>query len=385
MTAPFSRRAVMVLVGVVAVSFVAALVLVLVGGDPEGAPTSGTSSLSSAALGHRAFAELLRRLDVPVVVSRYATGERAEPGALVIVAEPQLGGPDDQALAAILRSPANVLVVLPKWHGVPDPTAPGRIASAELLDPMQPEAVLRALDLGDAKVVRPGGAYEVPATDAELRPRIAHPQLLDFAAKATPVLGQPHAMLVALFDDGGPKRAVLADPDLIANHGLDDADNAAVAVALVNDLRGPGGVVIFDETLHGLTRPPSVWSELLAFPWSLVCASAALGLLALLVARGRRFGVPEPAAPAIAPGKRFLIDNTAALLGYGGHTTDALERYLAAAVQAVPGPPDRDAVAAFEREIRAVAGRPQRALAIAARIHRWRQEKTDGSPGHLKP
>ena len=92
---------------------------------------------------------------------------------------------------------------------------------------------------------------------------------------------------------------------------------------------------MFDETVHGFLEKPSIWRALLRFPLVIASLQALCIALILLWAGIRRFGAPVPVEPAIEPGKRFLIDNTASLLQFGGHTTHALGRYFITTVRAV--------------------------------------------------
>src|SRR5262249_36525356 len=155
------------------------------------------------------------------------------------------------------------LVVLPKRRGVPDPTAPGRILHAELVDVEVPNQLLSSLGV-PAKVERGDRDY---TTDGAL---LRQPQ---------------HIGGDILYHAPGRELYVLTDPDLIENHGLDDGDNAAVAMRMIDALLPPGGVVVLDETLHGLARPPSLWRELTEMPWWPMTASAVVALAALVWSR----------------------------------------------------------------------------------------------------
>src|SRR5262249_37464383 len=131
------------------------------------------------------------------------------------------------------------------------------------------------------------------------------------------------------------------------------------------------------------------------------------GLLCALLAAWAamvRFGPLRAAPPPIAPGKDFLIRNTAALLRYGGHHGHALNRYFAAAVQAVrhalhaPADPTPAALNGWLERVRTARGgtislpelsaavealpaRPpaHRIVELADLIYRWRLEMTHGS------
>jgi hypothetical protein len=128
----------------------------------------------------------------------------------------------------------------------------------------------------------------------------------------------------------------------------------------------------------------------------LICA-----LLAIWAAMVR-FGPRRAAPPPLAPGKDFLIANTAALLRFGGHHADALQRYLAANVQTVRHAlhaPDSLAPSALrdwlervrttrgskislpelEQAVSSAATTPHRVVEIADQVYRWRMEMIHGS------
>ena len=115
----------------------------------------------------------------------------------------------------------------------------------------------------------------------------------------------------------------------------------------------------------------------------------------------------EVAPPPLAAGKEYLVRNTAALLRVAGHHSHALERYFAAAVEAVrvelhaPRDLTTPDVPAWLERVRAARGgtipfpelrdqvaeavrtRNARAVLEAAdRVHRWRQEMTHGPRHH---
>jgi hypothetical protein len=124
-----------------------------------------------------------------------------------------------------------------------------------------------------------------------------------------------------------------------------------------------------------------------------VIACALLAIWAAAV----RFGPKREAPPPIAPGKDFLIRNTAALLRYGGHHADALRRYLAVTIQDVrraSHAPDGLAPAALTAwldrlgatrgakislpelaaAVAAADNDPQRVAQLADQVYRWRME-----------
>lgn len=400
--ASFGRRGARWLAAVAAASLVASGVLAAFS-DAFEVPSAGNDGFSRSALGHRALVALLRELGRTVVVSRSRTAEKAR-GAIAVLAEPRLGPADvDTAsparLAAIVDAGRGVLVVLPKRSGVPDRLRPRWIAGAELL----PEDVAaRVLDAAgvEGTVVRPArpavgwrGELPVPQLDA---PQLVRTDDLD------PLLWTDEGILVGEREVDGRRLVVLSDPDVLANFGLARAGDAALAVAVLDRLgAGDGTPVVVDETLHGLEAQPSLARELLRWPLVLatVQAALALGLLAWIALV--RFGRPRSAAGALAPGKGFLVENTAELLSHGGDPRWAIAAYWRAAREQIaraagaPGPEparavaalaaarDRaDELAALERRVAAVAPRRsarEDALRAALAVHRFREEMTDGA------
>jgi hypothetical protein len=189
---------------------------------------------------------------------------------------------------------------------------------------------------------------------------------------------------------------VLTDPDVLNNAGLRSGENAQFVVALIDQLRD-GGPVVFDETSHGYQQSTSLLGLLFRFPLVLATLQIALCIVLVIWAALVRFGPRRAAPPPIAPGKEFLIRNTATLLQFGGHHGEALRRYLTATVQHVrhalnaPHGLSHAALIEWLERIRVVrAGTinlhdleravnseklsPQRVLELAAQVHRWRSE-----------
>jgi hypothetical protein len=183
------------------------------------------------------------------------------------------------------------------------------------------------------------------------------------------------------------------------NYGLRHAENARFTVNLIDDLR-EGGPVIIDETLHGYARQPSLLRTLFTFP--LVIATMQVLVCAMLVvwAAMVRFGPKKVFSPPIAPGKDFLIRNTAALLHFGGHHAHALRRYLSlttAVVRSALHAPSLapTAMTAWLERVRQTRGckisllelekavetadTPERIVEVTDQIYRWRMEMTHGT------
>jgi len=317
---PFSRRALVLIVGLSTVSFACAI-LFAVTVDPAPVRDSQASVHSASAIGHRAFADLLERVGIEVTTSHWSSGMLGSDGALLIVAEPREAG-----LSNMVDNHDPVLVVLPKRSGVPSAVHRGWIDSASLLPREEVERVLHAAG-SQGSIVRPAA---LRLDQKDYAPAIDEPQLIQ-DDDVEPIVGGPDGMLLGRREGG---IWILSDPDLIANHGLGRADNAPLAVAIVERVRG-GRRVMFDETLHGHERIPSFWRELFAFPLVLIPIAVLLAAAVLLWAAGRRWGAPVPVPPAFEPGKATLIAHAAELMERGGHTSEAVARYLQTTLQVV--------------------------------------------------
>jgi hypothetical protein len=381
-------------------AFLGAMALLLFGAqEPE---TVAPSAFSRSAIGHKAFAETLRRLGVPVLVSRYRSLDKSGQGNLLIVAEPsQDPGEGFGALAALPQ----VLLVLPKWQGRPDGDKRGWIESRAPVGVSAIERLLQAVAPG-ARLVLGTGTASFPAGGSfDGRVELHEPQTIAGGGLRA-IINSPQGMLVAERASGDRRLWILADPDLLSNQGIGQADNAAIAVGLVEALRPAGGAVVIDEVLHGFEQRPNLLRLAFTPPFLMVTIAAAAAVLLLLWAGTGRFGAPQASPPPLAAGKATLIGNAAGLLILGGAINTMPARYLqmlAGSVSAALNGPaaaaaaerlawlDRIAAARhLTRRLQPLQGRaarlagarrsdPRRALQLALAIHRWQREMLHGA------
>jgi hypothetical protein len=424
----FSRRAVAWMVGLAVASFAAAILLQAYGGDLSDQPTAGANTFSYSALGHHGLAELLRAEGLGVSARQTRGGAGPGPDRPLVLAEPDLSGPDwEKHLKALVDEArerrAPLVVVLPKWRGRPRRDQPGWVAQARLLSEDRIEGLLAALGipaLNGATIERhsalpsaglqschalggPAGSWRPFTIDVQPL------QLLTPASGLTSEADCGRDLLIAVGSLGrdAPEVFVVADPDLWNNQGLARADHAALAHELFIEHLGAQGVV-FDETIHGYVRSRGLLAEAFRFPLLPGVLQGLLLLATILAAGMGRFGAPLPAPAGLAAGKEVLIDNTAQLLAHGGRTADSLHRYYQQTLRAVAArfflpaslPEEEIAarlqeigkrkgatldLAALERRIAALdpTGRGARktlprAAALAKTLYRWRMEMTDG-------
>jgi len=398
MTGPLSRTALIAVIAVIAASLVVAVVLTVVGDDLGSKRSAGVDAYSVSAIGHRGLVRLLEKLDVPVVVSRTESAKRAERG-LLIVAEPAVTDAASRArLAGLVGASRRVLVVLPKWYGSLE-RGKRWIEDANLLPVPDVVAVLDAIGVADHAEIHRAAGLVSDAVAGGQHPVIREPQLIasdQLSDIFTDVSGD---RLLGKAERDDTELYVLSDPDMISNFGLRHPENARLVFRVIDELR-EGGPVVIDETMHGYAQTPSLLRTLFEFPLVLatlqVLVCAVLAVWAAMVRFGPRREAPQP----LAPGKDFLIRNTAALLHYGGHHAHALRRYLALTVAAVRHALHAPSLApaamtAWLERVRAVRGgrislveleravdaaeSPQRAVELADQVYRWRMEMTHGT------
>jgi hypothetical protein len=397
----FSRSALISLVALVVL--VAGLAALGVLRDPN--QPVGPGVYSRSAIGHAGLLKLLRMRGIPAEASEGASRDKVRHGGVLVLAEPS---PllDKTELRLLLSAP-RVLLVLPKWAGVPDADIPGWISAASRLPMLAPNGVLQdAFAHGDRiyNVTNVEGPLAWAHNALGPAPVLKSTAQLYQGTVLDSVVDGPSGALVGQHVHGGTTLYLLTDPDVISNHGLAEG-NAAFALALIDRARA-GGPVVFDETIHGFrTVPRTKLLSIFSRPFAAVtfCALVAAGLLAW--ADGKRFGAPLPRPGGMPAGQLVLIATVAGLLDRGGHQASVLARYVRGTVADVGTDLQRSRAdgaariaeaesrrgvsirsADMLREAASVenARRPgQETLsALALRAYAWKQEMVHGIAGH---
>ena len=381
--------------------------LYFMGSRDQGSETVGPSTFSRSAIGYAGIAEVLQRLDISVVKSRYNSLGKLTAGSVLVIAEPLPGGNTEQTMRALLTAD-NILLVLPKWTGPPSKKKPGWLGEAESWPPSEVSWPL-SLVAPQADVLQVDTA--VWTTNAlNLAPNIEAPIQLVRGDRLQPIIGDQDGMLLGQLTDRRRKILVLADPDVIANHGLARPGNAALAVAMIERLRSGAGSVVFDETIHGFVNGPANPTLLLfRFPFVMATIQGAIAIALLLWATLGRFGTPQTAPPPMSAGRQALLDNIAKLVEFTGHQEVMVKRYVIETVRDVGrqlhAPRGLSAAAliawlqrvgaarsvdidcgALIRQAEALGEGRRRNLALQVRlareIHRWKREIIDGRSRH---
>lgn len=315
---PFSPGLMIGIVAAGILSFAAFVFLLGWGGDNGVRSRERATAVSRSAIGLQALYR---------ITSRYFDAELLRDAMLlettdlvVITLEPRNTRAEVEAL--LNRRPnAPTVIVLPKWMVAPDPERSGWVRS------VGPE-------FGDEGARLLGGNLSVEALAADARPPAfargtdllqgievpvpTRPQVIR-GNDVEPLIAIPgEGALVARLGDR--PHYVVADPDLVNNHGLRDAARARAAVQILGQLRPDyqedeeDGTIRFDLTLNGVGGGRSILRSMFEPPF----LALTLALIAAALLAGYhgavRFGPARRPARAIPFGKAALVENSAGLI-----------------------------------------------------------------------
>ena len=323
----FNPGSMLLVVAVGALAFIATLLLGAYAPDLRSGRNGGTHALSNAATGFSGLVRLAAATGRNPVVIRAPDQLKREELAVVT---PDHGWIN---LGDILqwRGARATLLVLPKWDTAPDKEKPGWVRVAGLLPAQDPAQTLAPAvplivsrehgDRHELKVVPFGAPSDL---------RFIAPAVLQTISgkRIEPIITNSGGRIV-LAKVKGSQTYILADPDLINNHGMGDERQAKAALALLDYLNSTGSKsVLFDVTANGLGRSRSPLK--LAFDPPFLAVTLTIFAAMLLAAWQAlvRFGPIRRRERAIAFGKAALVDNSAALIRKAGRETSLGGRYV---------------------------------------------------------
>jgi hypothetical protein len=258
-------------------------------------------------------------------------------GFYIVTIQPDSDAKTLAKLAAAQRAVdgSKTLYILPKWETMPLATKKGWVQRAGTIDPVMLKPLLDvvgAAALTEDKSAK-NGAVRGVEDDEMAGITTPRPAQMRYIAKGLdPVLTDAagHVVLGRMTYDNDAADYVLADPDLLSNHGLKSAAGADAAIRIVDALRfGPDDSVAFDMVLVSGGRSRNLLQLMfeppfLAFTIALMIAAILTGLHAIV-----RFGPPKIEGRAIPFGKRALADNAALLVSRAGREASLGDRYVA--------------------------------------------------------
>jgi hypothetical protein len=403
----FSRKLMLGWIAGAVVIFAASVYLM---GSKEyvGPDNAGASTYSRSAIGHAGIFEVLQRLDIPVIKSLSNSLDKLAGGGVLVLAEPRASLRQDEGINQLIKAD-RVLLVLPKWAGLPSDKHPGWVREVRER-PTDDAKWVVGLVAPRMEVARWEGLVLWTTNELNLRPDVVKPTQLMRGTGLRPVIAGEQGMLVGELVERNRRVLVLSDPDVIANHGLAREGNAALAVALIERLRRADGTVVFDETIHGYTAAAeNPFALLFRFPFVIATVQGLIGVALLLWATLARFGAPQSVPPPLSAGRAGLLQNMAKLIEFTGHQQVMVRRYVEETLRHVarqlhaPRALAGDALLAWlkrvggargvsvdcasllqqARELGAGGRRDQASLVRLAReTHRWQGEMLDGRTRH---
>jgi len=323
----FKQRTMLVVVAVGVIAFVAMLLLGAYAPDLRSGKNGGAHALSNAATG---FSGLVRLAEATGKHPRIVRAPNQLKDEALAVITPEDPGTD---LSEILeqRGSRITLLVFPKWFTQQDPRRPGWVHIHDLLPAYYPEGVLApAQKLEISRVKEKGTPLRTVRQPVVQELGFVSPEITQVVSgkDVEPVIVDQKGRIV-LAKVKGSNLYVLADPDLLNNHGMADARQARSALSLLDMLNSTGSkTILFDVTANGLGHSRSPLKLAFDPPFT---AITAIIFVALLLAGWQalvRFGKPRAPQRAIAFGKSALVDNSAALIRKAGREARLASRYV---------------------------------------------------------
>src|SRR5262249_21864662 len=139
-------------------------------------------------------------------------------GGVLVVAEPNISLRKDDAIAPLLKA-EKVLLVLPKWIGLPSDRHPGWLRIVRERSTFEAKQVL-SLVAPRMDVVQEEDTVQWTANELGLAPNVRKPTQLITGTGLRPIIGSERGMLVGELVERNRTVLVLSDPDVISNHGL---------------------------------------------------------------------------------------------------------------------------------------------------------------------
>jgi len=316
---PFNPRLVFGLIVAGLAAFAALVLLLAFGGDSSrGGRSDGRAHVQSvAATGFKGLVDLVGNFrDVHMIEAPEDFGVEQ----LVVVAiEPQ-SRPADLARLLERRHGRATMIILPKWLTVGEPMRPGWVRA---LGPGAGTNAGRILgqDIELPIVVHRHAGARALGQDFLEGFDMPVPQMTQVVAgkSLTPLLSLADGSGALVARIGDQPHYIVADPDLLNNHGLANAETARSALELIDALNATDArSVSFDLTVNRLAAVQRARPGLLRTALEPPFLVMSLGLVAAALLAGLhgavRFGQAKRETRAIALGKAALVENSAGLI-----------------------------------------------------------------------
>jgi len=326
---PFTKKALFILVALGLVATVGVAVTSIFAGDGRYQHSAGSNSFSKSALGHAALSEFLKADGRHILVSQYDTLNKIGNDSALLLIEPPARSASESQIDYLLDE-APTLLVLPKRTATAG-LRRGWIGRAFLPKPAAAQTVARYVADG-AEVVRPAHANHIWTHDIGLGgdPEVDDLQLVK-SPLIEPIISTEDGILFGKLKDrfeGGQPVWLLADPDVLATHGLARGRNSEVALEIMDTVATGRNTFVIDEIIHGFSLEPSLSKAMFKQPFVFATLAALLALIFFLLALTRRFGAPARVENTLQNSKTVFIENTARILHLADKEKEALLRLM---------------------------------------------------------
>lgn len=311
---PFNPKVVYGLI-VLGIAAFAAIIWVMAYGGPERQQQqelSRAQMMSPAAVGFKGLVQLVGQVRQSYTVN---TSSDLDYDDLLVLAIDENTRSEDVSWVRQRRAARPTLIILPKWRTVANrrrsdwvtvvgPGAGHRVATQLGYRLALRGAVPRGTQLAGESIL---DGIRVPAP--------AQPQVIE-GDGLVPLLSLPNGGTILAQIQGRP-HYILADPDLLNNHGISDPVRARAALALLDGLNAPEADSINFATFTDViaAREPTSLLRLVLEPPFLAMTLALLIAALLAGFHGAiRFGQPRREERTIALGKAALVENSAGLI-----------------------------------------------------------------------
>jgi hypothetical protein len=382
----------MIFAGIVA--FAALLLLLAYGGSIGREPTGRAHVQSIAATGYKGLVQLVGEFHEANIVEG---AEAHYTEDLVVVALEQQTRREMLTQLLERRQGRATLLILPKWWTIRDPIRRGWVRAAGSGTGGMAVGLLQGkVAIQSYRGRPPRTAIGENILDGLRVPVPREPQLVT-GGDLTTLVGLPGGgALVAKLGD--QPHYLVADPDLLNNHGLSDPAVARAALQLIEGLNATGAESVnFDvteEPIGGGRDRPNILR--VAFEPPFLAMTLALAFAALMAALhgAFRFGPARREERSIAFGKAALVENGAGLIRLagrearlGGAYADVVRQDTARATGASQwlrdgdldaylnrlGKPDRPGFSELAAQL--LLARDRQSLVAAARaLFQWKKE-----------
>jgi len=307
---PFSAFTSAVMIGVGLLVFIAIFALLAWSPDLASKNRAGQHPYSSSALGYGGLVKLLEADGQTVTVSRLASSLEYTEGLLILtVPRYGLNRAPDFDLESV-SEPA--LYVLPKWSGFADREKPSWQKDTDLMEPGRVTSMAQLFD-SDAKIWRLRNPGRLNTPFGAQTPKFEHKMQVLETDSLESVIETPGGTLVAKVP--GRDVYILSDPDLLNTFGLARADNARMALGLIDWLKYyQGQSVTLDATIHGFERSESLLRAIFDVPFLGATMIALATMLLITWGAFIRFGPPTPETRILSFGKKALAESSAGLV-----------------------------------------------------------------------